>query len=54
MQTHSTLTPEHEAELEAFLADGGTLAMLQKFPAPMTAFQSYQAFLERHDYLRSQ
>jgi hypothetical protein len=31
-----------------------TLALLQKFPAPMTAFQSYQAFLERYDYLRSQ
>lgn len=29
-----------------------TLALLQKFPAPMTAFQSYQAFLERYEYLR--
>lgn len=30
-----------------------TLALLQKFPAPMPALQSYQAFLERYEYLRS-
>ncbi|MFM5688086.1 CesD/SycD/LcrH family type III secretion system chaperone, partial [Aeromonas caviae] len=27
MQTDTTLTSEYEAELEAFMADGGTLAM---------------------------
>ncbi|WP_421224627.1 SycD/LcrH family type III secretion system chaperone [Aeromonas jandaei] len=29
MQTDITLTPEYEAELESFLADGGTIAMLK-------------------------
>ena len=29
MQTDTTLTPEYEAELESFLADGGTIAMLK-------------------------
>ena len=31
-----------------------TLTLLQKFPAPLTAFQSYKAFLERYEYLRDQ
>ncbi|MGL4249416.1 MAG: SycD/LcrH family type III secretion system chaperone [Aeromonas sp.] len=49
MQTDTTLTPEHEAELEAFLADGGTLAMLKDISGDTLeqlyalAFGQYQA-----------
>jgi uncharacterized protein len=31
-----------------------TLVLLQKFPAPMTPLESYKAFLERYEYLKSE
>ncbi|OCA60720.1 CesD/SycD/LcrH family type III secretion system chaperone [Aeromonas piscicola] len=49
MQTDTTLTPEYDAELEAFMADGGTLAMLQDISSDTLeqlyslAFGQYQA-----------